>query len=431
MRTLLNEDPRLTFTGDERDVHESPAKRAKNNNGSWRPLSTLHVTQTSNQTAGPKKYGMFIDAGDQRHSSPSRQIETTPSRTTYLSLIHDALKHKPEGLTSSGIIQWLYVNRPSTYREFGEHKLRTSIPATLSAQAIRKKRTVWQYEDPETSVSIWKLGNIVPSLGATHASLAEYDALARDRSSESARDSQGEVKVSEAAPAFETTLANMQNIAAVPEADNVFTNDGDTANACAERPPTPLQSKIQIMEADTDPSNREAGALALGEASGDTPSASVRKLKSSGNPETRPQNGSTLDGTAGNVGLENSQTGFPRDIIDDSKDTDQEGEEEPDYGSIVRELRRMKRERKTQELEIEAERSTLPDIKALEKDAGEALEKAAEQVRLADEARKVSEMIHSKLEAALAASNKIAVAEEKLEQLTQESKQLRNQLDID
>lgn len=60
--------------------------------------------------------------------------------------------------------------------------------------------------------------------------------------------------------------------------------------------------------------------------------------------------------------------------------------ENPDYGEIVQELQRLKRERKTLEQEVETERKALPDTNALQETADQATAREAEAARLAEEA---------------------------------------------
>jgi len=102
-----------------------------------------------------------------------------------------------------------------------------------------------------------------------------------------------------------------------------------------------------------------------------------------------------------------------------------------DYGVIVQELQRLKRERKTIEQEVEMEREALPDTNALQKSADQATAKEAEAARLAEEARQQAETERSRLQEALARRSRMVALDEQLQHIRQSSLSLRLRLDID
>ena len=117
--------------------------------------------------------------------------------------------------------------------------------------------------------------------------------------------------------------------------------------------------------------------------------------------------------------------------VDSCDGPEQNGEDEPDFGAIVRELRRIKQERLMQEQRIKAGHDSLPDVSVLTQSVGEAQRVANEAQRAADEAQRVAEVANKALEEALAKQRQIFAAELDLETLIRDSDLLRSKLDID
>lgn len=140
----------------------------------------------------------------------------------------------------------------------------------------------------------------------------------------------------------------------------------------------------------------------------------------------------TEGGTAADVGARPSQAGLnQKSSTGTSRAINEQDKDSPDYGEIVRQLQRLKRERKTQEQEIEAERKALPDTSALQESAEEATAREVELKRLAEEARQKAEVERSKLKDALTQKSRVIALEEQLERLRRSSHSLRLQLEID
>jgi hypothetical protein len=108
-----------------------------------------------------------------------------------------------------------------------------------------------------------------------------------------------------------------------------------------------------------------------------------------------------------------------------------DGKDEPDYGQIVRDLHRLKQERKMQEQKIEAGRNCLPDVSTLTQSASDARRAADEAQRIADETQRAAETAKKAVEDAEAKQSQLAADELYLEKLTKDSTSLRAQLDID
>jgi hypothetical protein len=125
----------------------------------------------------------------------------------------------------------------------------------------------------------------------------------------------------------------------------------------------------------------------------------------------------------------------PTDPCDDPVQGDKD---EPDYGQIVRELHRLKQERKLQAQKIEAGHSSLPDVNTLTQSASDAqraadgAQRAADEAqRIADEAQRAAETAKKAVEDAQAKRSELAADRLYLEKLTRDSTSLRAQLDID
>lgn len=124
----------------------------------------------------------------------------------------------------------------------------------------------------------------------------------------------------------------------------------------------------------------------------------------------------------------------PAELGQQSNDTSnggKHGKDARDYEGIVRELQRLKRERKTQEQAIEEGRKAMPDTSLLQKRADEATARELELIHLTEEARQKAEAERRKSKDALAQKARMTALEKQLEQLRLSSHNLRLKLDID
>ena len=123
---------------------------------------------------------------------------------------------------------------------------------------------------------------------------------------------------------------------------------------------------------------------------------------------------------------------MPVDSYDGLK---QDGKDELDFGAIVWELRRMKEERETKEMEIIEGYNAMPDMSILTQStqhaADEARRAAKEAQRAANEAQRVAEAKHRTLEDAFARKRQIAADELYRGKLIRDSSLLRSRLGID
>lgn len=119
-------------------------------------------------------------------------------------------------------------------------------------------------------------------------------------------------------------------------------------------------------------------------------------------------------------------------------DPGQDGKDEPDYGQIVRELHRLKQERKLQAQKIDAGHDSLPDVSTLTQSASDAqraadgAQRAADEAqRIADEAQRAAETAKKAVEDAQVKQSQLAADKLYLEKLNKDAASLRAELDID
>lgn len=125
----------------------------------------------------------------------------------------------------------------------------------------------------------------------------------------------------------------------------------------------------------------------------------------------------------------------PADPCDDSR---RDSKDEPDYGQIIRELHRLRQERKLRAQKIEVGQNSLPDVNTLTQSASDAqraadvAQRAADEAqRIADEAQRAAETAKKAVEDAQEKQSQLAADKLYLEKLIRDSTSLRVQLDID
>lgn len=100
-------------------------------------------------------------------------------------------------------------------------------------------------------------------------------------------------------------------------------------------------------------------------------------------------------------------------------------------GNIVGRLRKWKEQYERKQQEIECMRNALPDIHALKDSAAEAVERATELTRLAEEARQAADSVLKAYEVAQYQADTIAAAEQSSVKLLQNARRAREELGID
>jgi hypothetical protein len=356
-------------------------------------------------------------------SLPSKQHTTPRSEPTMISRIHESLKTKPnEGLTIDGILDWIRDHQSMYYQQRGQKFVRTAIQNALRLQSNRKKPTVWEYAD-----KTWRLDEAslakpnAEKSTETHREIQTYTPSLSGPSSRGGRTSDGTPESYEGMPELQQSRAanheNGQDTAptAVPQVE-----PESRPNSTGNQPRFPAPEPGV---------HAENGALHSGPAMLST-RTSGEQISNSDEPPTQ-QTGLPAESTStihndNPSGIEEAQVS-----VNSCDGTEQDGEDEPDFGAIVWELRRMKKKREAKELEIKKGHHTMPDLSVLTQSAEGAQHAADEARRAADEAQAVAEAANRALEEALAKQRQIVAAQLDLETLIRDSDLLRSKLDID
>jgi hypothetical protein len=198
-------------------------------------------------------------------------------------------------------------------------------------------------------------------------------------------------------------------------------------------PFTQVESRLAAIESQPSHPSTKADAQIESEnlPSRAAPSAPPAVGHSSNHNETLAQNEPAAGSISTAPNHEHPDTGESRALAGSCEDSGQYGQGEPDYGQIVRDLHRLKQKRKMQEQKIEAGHNSLPDVSRLTQSASEAQRAADEAQRVADEAQRAAETAKKAVEDAQAKQSQLTADELYLEKLTQDSRILRAQLDID
>ncbi|KAM0716821.1 hypothetical protein Q7P37_007624 [Cladosporium fusiforme] len=428
LRVAAFEASKLTIQGDDYDVYDgphSPAKRLKKNNGSWRPWDVSQETSASGNTIRVSTPDRRTELFDTRVShQPTKQQATPRQKTIYLSLIHDALRTKPDEPSSlEDILNWIRTNRSAVYQEYGAKKLRSAIQTSLSYQAkkVESKRTVWAYEG-----GTWQLHKAVAAVADDEQSADTY--TERDVCTPSI------LVPSMGGAARNGTLESLED---TPPSTGRQTSERYNANGQNSPPaivPSKPKSRVASIESQPNRPSLEADAeteneeLASNGAASSEPTAVGHSLKHN---EALTQADPTAGGismTPNNEPCNTEESRVPANSCDDPK---QCGQDEPDYAQIVRDLHRLKQERQMQEQQIEARRNSLPSVSTLTQSAKEAQCAADEAQRVADEAQRAAQTAKKAVEDAQTKQSQLAADQHRLKKLTEESLFLRAQLDID
>jgi hypothetical protein len=310
------------------------------------------------------------------------------------------------------------------YQQRGSKTVRKAIQTTLRQQSRRNKRTVWEYAD-----GTWRLDKAVlagPNAEETteaHAERQTYTKSVLVPSSVGGQTSDGTSELHEG----------------VPQSELEQSRKGDNETDQDVQPAAFLQTEPESRSTSID-SEPQAPApemhINVGNKTKQLPAATLRARTSddqaSDNEDTPTHQSEPPVESTSTIhndkpsGIEEAQVS-----VDSCNGPEQNGEDEPDFGAIVRELRRIKQERYMQEQRIKAGHDSLPDVSVLTQSVGEAQRVANEAQRAADEAQRVAEVANKALEEALAKQRQIFAAELDLETLIRDSELLRSKLDID
>lgn len=365
-----------------------------------------------------------METNDRRESRLQGKQQATPRRKPNLNLVYEALRTEPQnGLSFDNIIDWLRINRSAVYQECGEDKLRRAIKATLKQQAQKTNPTIWQWENRN-----WQLHEALLAETSIQES-AEKDIgrqthipSAMDASSTGKRTSDGASESCEDTPRSELQQTRVRH----------YLSSQNTSPAAMSR----VRAEYRLASIESQPSQpspridapTEEDNLASNEATPSATSAVSHPVNQNETPAQSEPAAGSISVAPNNEPTNTVESQAPADPCDDSG---RDGKDEPDYGQIVRELHRLKQERKLQAQKIEAGHNSLPDVNTLAKSASDAQRAADEAQRAADEAQRAAETAKKTVEDAQAKQSQLAADKLYLEKLIRDVTSLRAQLDID
>lgn len=358
-----------------------------------------------------------------------RQQATPRTKTPYLNLIHGALGAQPDKeLSLDDILESIYTNRREIYDEYGPGKLRDALRTSLDRQAkkVESKRTVWEYEG-----GTYRLHNPVVVVGE------DGESVGRNKERH-ARTPSVSVPSSTGGRTFDGILEPCEN-----RAPSELRQTREQCHANSQTYSTVIVSQghaeSRVASLEGQPSHPCPEAYARTEKGIETSLSTGTSVDCSlqHNDTLAPNElaARSISATLNNEPLNTEERQGPADSYDHNG---QDGKDEPDYGQIVRDLHRLKQERKMHKQKIEAGRNSLPDVSTLTQSASDAqraadgAQRAAYEAQLiADVAQRAAENAKKAVEHAEAKQSQLAADELYLEKLTEDSISLRAQLDID
>jgi hypothetical protein len=430
-RAILQEIKSRTVQGNDPDIYDvpdSPIKRARS--GTWRPWGlSQNAPGDTICVSTPDRRAETIRRKES--SLPPKQHATPDSKPTTISRIKEALKTKfSEGLTFDEIFDWFCINESKPHEGRGLAKLRSLVRQALDRELEKKEPKVWRDTD-----GTWRLKPGVAEPNAeestkTHAKRQTYTPSLSVQSSTGGQTSDGTPEIYEDTPQSELQQSgkgDYENGQDVQPLAFLQTEHEYGSTSVGNRPKAPSQ------ETDANAGNETPQPRAA------THSARTSNEQPSNHDDTptqynEPPAESTL--TIHNDKLSSIEEA--QFSVHSCDGPERDGEDEPDFGAIVRELRRMKEERETKELEIKEEYNAMPDMSVLTQSAegaqhaaDEARRAAEEAQRVANEAQCVAVANRKTLEEAFAKKRQIAADELYLEELIRDSTLLRSKLGID
>lgn len=379
----------------------------------------------------PDRRSELFDRGIS-HQSAKKQATPRP-KTIYLTLILDALRAKPAERSSlEDIIDWLRTNRTRVYQEYGVRKLRQAIQTSLNFQTkkVESKRTVWEYSD-----GTYQLHNAVATVANDDGSLDKHTERQAYTSSLLISSSVGrQTPQGTSEPCEHMSTSEIRHTR-----ERYYANSENNPPAVVSQ--IQAESRLASTESQRSRPSSEADAqienqnLASKEVAPSTATAVGRLF--SQNEALAPSN-PAAERISVAPNIEPTNTVESQALANPCDDSGQDGQDEPDYGQIVRKLHWLKQERKLQAQKIEAGHNSLPNVNTLTQSASDAQRAADEAQRAADEAQRIAdekqrnaETANKAVEDAQAKQSQLAADKLYLEKLIRDSTSLRVQLDID
>jgi hypothetical protein len=396
-------------------VPDTPDKRTKGHDG--RPRSSGRL-QASTPTSSPDRttaYDTIIVESNQRyqrHSTLLAARQSNSARTpTRADLIHDALAANPDGLSSNDVFEWLRANRSHACREGDEENFKAYVRKALSAHSRKPTPTVSKVDGSGGSHFIWKLAR---AEGRTPRScdLTDRSPPAAEGTPEDIRTPVSPQCDLRRAGTRSTTPAAVQGYDERSD-DQLQEPEAGSGEACEE------EEETENVVSDTNHNTGDSAHQPPGMSS-DPSTTTSPELLVVVQPRTRVPIPSP----------EAFDTGEPRKTgIESEEACNSDSEALLHYGKLVLDLNRKKTQRDLCKQKIAADRNALPEIKDMEENVEQAMQKVAELTRMLEAAHQIAASACSARDDTITKMDEIKTAEQELEQIVAKHEVLRTELD--
>jgi hypothetical protein len=395
-------------------VPDTPVKRTKGNDGRPRSSERLPANTSTPSTSSPERttaYDEIIVGSNQRYTSLLVARQSNSARTpTRADLIHDALAANPDGLSSNDVFKWLRANRSHACQKGDEENFKAYVRKALSAKSRKPTPTVSKVDGSGGSHFIWKLarveGQTPRSCDWTDRSPAEAEGTPEDiRTSVSPQCDLRRAGTRSTTPAALQGYDNRSN-------DQSQKPEAGSGEACEEE-------ETEDVVSDTNHNTGDSAHQPPGMSSEPSTTTSP-ELPVVVQPRTR----------APIPSPEAFGTGEPRKTGNESEEAcNSDSEALLHYGKLVLDLNRKRTQRDLCKQKIAADRNALPEIKDMEENVEQAMQKVAELTRMLEAAHQIAASACSARDATITKMDEIKTAEQELEQIVAKHEVLRTELD--
>jgi hypothetical protein len=406
-------------------VPDTPDKRTKGHDGRPRSSGRLPANTPTSSPDRTTAYDTIIVESNQRYQTHSTLLaarQSNSARTpTRADLIHDALAENPDGLSSNDVFLWLRANRSYACQEGDEENFKAYVRKALSAHSRKPTPTVSKVDGSGGSHFIWKLAR---AEGRTPRScdLTDRSPPAAEGTLEDIRTPVSPQCDLRRAGTRSTTPAAVQGYDKRSD-DQLQEPEAGSGEACEEEEET--ENVVSDTNHNTGDSAHQPPGMFSEPSTTTSPELLVVVQPRTRAPDVIRVEDVTTIPSPGAFGTEE-----PRKSVDESEEAcNSDPEALRHYGQLALDLNRIKTRRDLCKQNIAAGRDALPDIKDMEKDVEQAMQKVAELTSMLEEAHQVATSACSAREATITKMGEIETAEQELEQLVAKHEVLRTELD--
>lgn len=360
------------ITGNVYSVLDSPTKRSKGNDGTWRHSEsrTSSTPTTSPADAITAQNCNVMSSNRDRYNTPNNRHDTPSRAPAYFNLVYEALAANPQGLSSSKVFEWLRNNRPQTFHKYDEKKLRTAIQGTLSAQSNKQQPTVWKYkvDGSEELGYIWRLAETVPLLEHTSTEEEQQLVPAPDHIDARSEDCLGDEQAS--APLFpahhsHTCQAKNGNPVTTQTQKTSVDSDGQTLGLeyAAVNHEVNTETVDPCMTRSTGALGHELALASPEHTTGLKPTSPILTQQ-----QLHVSDGTSIDEIVGKPSLPASDAEMiPANGVDSKESDDSDSENQRQAAKLAKKLRKVTRRRDRMKNDIATRIHALPDRKVMKK----------------------------------------------------------------